>query len=302
MSSRPFIHSFSHDALGARFWVRIADEEATYAKNAAAGVFQMLDDLDFQLDKRHDSGPIQAINSMPEGALVTAADYLRTIWAFAQGLREETQGAFDISAGALFDYWQQRGELPFNADDAEWTKACSAVKEGKFQLDGAEFSCVKLGAKLDLGAIVRGFAVDKMAEMLENNWGIHRALLIGGGGVTLALDPPGDANGWRIGVGVHSEMKLCRFALASKSGSGQVGRLVDPRSGRAVELPEPVRAIATTGLEAEGIAMAAAVLSPAETEEMVSRGCSRGVWQPDGTRCGSMTYFDISDRLDRPTV
>jgi thiamine biosynthesis lipoprotein len=296
MSSRPVIHSFSHDALGARFWLRIADEEATYAKNAASGVFQMLDDLDFQLDKRHDSGPIQAINSMPEGALVTASDDLRAVWGFAQGLREETNGAFDVAAGALFDYWQQRGDLPLNADDAEWTKACSLVKDGQFKLEGVEFSCVKTGAKLDLGAIVRGYAVDKMAEMIENNWGIHRALLIGGGGVTLALDPPGDANGWRIGVGNHSEIKLCRFALASKSGSGIPGRLVDPRSGRSIELPEPVRTIATTGLEAEGIAMAAAVLSPAEAEEMVSRGCSRGVWQPDGTRCGSLTYFDITDR------
>ncbi len=298
MSTSPVIHSFSHDALGARFWIRIADEEATYAKNAATGIFQMLDDLDFQLDVRHDSGPIQAINSMPEGALVTASDYLRTIWNFTQGLREETQGAFDITAGSLFQYWRNRGDLPFNADDAEWTKALDLTKSGQFKLDGAEFSCVKEGAKLDLGAIVRGFAADKMAEMLEHNWGIHRALVIGGGGVTLALDPPGDANGWRVGVGTHSEIKLCRFALASKTGSGVVGRLVDPRTGRAVELPEPVRALATTALEAEGVAMAAAVLSPAETEEMVNRGCSRGVWQPDGTRCGSMTYFEITDRVD----
>jgi hypothetical protein len=57
-----------------------------------------------------------------------------------------------------------------------------------------------------------------------------------------------------------------------------------------------VRAIATSALEAEGLAMAGAVLNASEAEEFVNRGCSRGLWLPDGTKLGSVTYFEVTDR------
>jgi hypothetical protein len=49
-------------------------------------------------------------------------------------------------------------------------------------------------------------------------------------------------------------------------------------------------------MEAEGVAMAAAVLSPAEVGELVNLGCSRGAWLPDGSRHGSVAYFEVTDR------
>ena len=82
MSSQPTIHNFSHDAMRTRFWLRIADEDAGYAKSASEGLFHFLDDLDFQIEAGHDSGPITSINGMPEGALVTASDHVRALWDF----------------------------------------------------------------------------------------------------------------------------------------------------------------------------------------------------------------------------
>ena len=181
MSSQPTIHNFSHDAMRTRFWLRIADEDAGYAKSASEGLFHFLDDLDFQTEARHDSGPITSINGMPEGALVTASDHVRALWDFSQNLREETGKAFDVSAGKLFKYWEARGDTVPNPDDAEWSRLWADYQEGSFILDGAQFTCVKAGAEIDFGAITRGYALDRMAEMLENNWGIHRALLMAGG-------------------------------------------------------------------------------------------------------------------------
>ncbi len=42
--------------------------------------------------------------------------------------------------------------------------------------------------------------------------------------------------------------------------------------------------------------MAGAVLSASEAEEFVNRGCSRGLWLPDGTKLGSVTYFEVTER------
>ena len=35
MSERNVIHNFSHEAMGTRFWIRIADEDRSYAERAA---------------------------------------------------------------------------------------------------------------------------------------------------------------------------------------------------------------------------------------------------------------------------
>lgn len=296
MEDTPIIHNFSHEAFGSRFWVRIAAEDGVYARNAAEALFQLLDDLDFQTDLRHDSGPVASINLMPEGAMVAVSEHIQALWNFSQDAGADTGKAFDATAGALFGYWKNRGDLPFNPDDAAWTQVMSAYREGEFRLEGCELHCDKFGAAVDFGAIVRGYALDRMADMLESSWGIHRALLMASGSVTLALDPPGESAGWRIGVGPQSEIKLCRFAMASKTADLTHANLVDPRTGQVVSLPGPVRAIATSALEAEGLAMAAAVLTASEAEEFVNRGCSRGLWLPDGTKLGSVSYFEVTER------
>jgi thiamine biosynthesis lipoprotein ApbE len=299
MEDTPIIHNFSHEAFGSRFWVRIAAEDGVYARNAAEGLFQFLDDLDFQTDLRHDSGPVTSINQMPEGAMIAASEHIQALWNFSKDVSADTGRAFDATAGALFRYWRERGDVTFNQDDATWQQIWNAYREGEFKLEGCELTCAKFGASVDFGAIVRGYALDRMADMLESSWGIHRALLMASGSVTLALDPPGESAGWRIGVGGRSELKLCRFAMASKTADPERCNLVDPRTGQAVTLAGPVRAIATSALEAEGLAMAGAVLSASEAEEFVNRGCSRGLWLPDGTKLGSVTYFEVTERPEQ---
>jgi thiamine biosynthesis lipoprotein ApbE len=235
---------------------------------------------------------------MPEGAMIAASEHVQALWNFSKDVAAETGKAFDVTAGAQFNYWKKRGDLGFNPDDAAWTQVMNAYREGAFRLEGCELHCDKFGCAVDFGAIVRGYALDRMADMLESSWGIHRALLMASGSVTLALDPPGESAGWRIGVGAQSEIKLCRFAMASKTADSARNNLVDPRTGQPVSLPGPVRAIATSALEAEGLAMAACVLNASEAEESVNRGCSRGLWLPDGTKLGSVTYFEVTERPD----
>jgi len=84
MEDNPLIHNFSHEAFGSRFWVRIAAEDGVYARNAAEALFQLLDDLDFQTDRRHDSGPLVSINQMPEGAMVATSEHIQALWNFSK--------------------------------------------------------------------------------------------------------------------------------------------------------------------------------------------------------------------------
>ncbi len=290
MESTPSIHSFSHDALGSKFWVRVADEDAVYARNAAEALFQRLDEV-ARLAADAEAGPVALANALGAGASCQVTEDFRSLWDFTSTFRDDTGGAFDCAAGALFRYWKLRGEGGFDPDDAGWADAMRSNREGLLTAEGDQVTCVRPGRSVDFGAVLRGFALDRMADLLENTWGIHRALIMASGSVTLTLDPPGDSNGWRIGVGPDKEMRLCRYALASRSKA-----LVDARSGTRCAPEGPVRALATSALEAEALAAAAVLLSPSEVEDLVNRGCSRGAWLPDGTKAGSLGYYEVTDR------
>ncbi|MGA0132789.1 MAG: FAD:protein FMN transferase [Opitutales bacterium] len=290
MSDAPAIHSFSHDALGSKFWVRIADEDAVYARNAAAALFQRRDE-GAALDVSAEAGLGGVVNALGAGATTQVTEDFRALWDFAATLHDDTGGAFDCLATPLFQYWTARGEAPFDPEDRRWADAMRACREGRLVCEGASVTCVRAGRGVDFGAVIRGFALDRMADLLENTWGIHRALIMASGSVTLTLDPPGDSNGWRIGVGTDKEMRLCRYALASRSRA-----LVDARAGIRVSPSGPVRALATSALEAQGLAAASVLLSAPEVEDLVNRGCSRGAWLSDGTKSGSLGYYEIADR------
>jgi hypothetical protein len=51
MSDSGTIHNFNHQALGTRFWIRIADEDYAFAERAAESVFYTLSRLDSELTK-----------------------------------------------------------------------------------------------------------------------------------------------------------------------------------------------------------------------------------------------------------
>ena len=121
----------------------------------------------------------------------------------------QSQGAFDIALGS--------GRVHLDEGD------CS------IQLEHPH-------TQLDLGAIAKGFALDRAAAILRAG-GIRSALLHGGTSSVLAVGAPPDASAWRIGL-AHTEtlpyVDLCDGALAV---SRPYSQLVDGkphiRGGRA---------------------------------------------------------------------
>ena len=94
--------------------------------------------------------------------------------------------------------------------------------------------------RLDLGGIGKGYAVDMMADVLEE-WGLHAALVHGGFSSVLALDGPEDGEGWPLTLSdpaaparVLARLSACQTSLGA-SGLVKGDHIVDPRTG------EPVR-------------------------------------------------------------
>jgi len=297
MSDSGVIHNFSHQALGTRFWIRIADEDYAFAERAAESVFFTLDRLDSDLNGVGSGGTLSLINQLPECEMISVSEDFCTLWKFAEAFKKETAGIFDVSAGTLFRYWTERGSDEFNPDDDVWEKTFQDYKTGKFELEGNELRRHENGRIIDFSGIIHGYACDRMAEMLESNWGIHRAILGAGSNVILALDPPGEARGWRVGLGHTLEIKLCRTALASKPNNSMKSCLVNPLTGLSAPLSgEAMRAVANTALEAEALTTVGALLSKSENQSLLTRVSTRGLWLPGGECLGMFKNLDLTSR------
>ena len=122
--------------------------------------------------------------------------------------------------------------------------------------------------QLDLGAVGKGFALDRMADILRE-WQITSACLNAGGSSVLALeDPPEpDTAGWEVGLGEGRGHRTLALRGASLSGSGiavKGSHLVDPRTGEPAPRTTRVWAFAPGAAHADALSTAFFVMNEAQ--------------------------------------
>ena len=158
-----------------------------------------------------------------------------------------TEGAFDITVGPLVRVWgfyKGSGRLPHRA---EIRGAMAKVGYQKVQLDrdGRSVRFTRAGVELDPGGIGKGYAVDRVVDVLKKN-GIETALVTAGGSSMYGLGaPPGEA-AWKVKIRhpknpnvTVGDVKLRNLSMSTSGTSekffvagGRVySHIFDPRTG-----------------------------------------------------------------------
>ena len=92
--------------------------------------------------------------------------------------------------------------------------------------------------QIDLGAVGKGYAVDKIAESLRD-WDINVSLINGGSSSVLAMDGPEKLPGWPVTLSSSDNEVLAKLYLKNRSVSGsgvQRGKhIINPHTGKPVE-------------------------------------------------------------------
>lgn len=247
------IHQFNHRAMATHFQVRIANEEKTYAAQAAQSALSLVDQLESHLSRFRANSDIARLADLAPGESLRVSEPAFTCLEIAKRIERVTKSAFSPTPSAL----QQQTYLP------QW------------ELLGGELSIRCLSGKLqfDLGAIGKGFALDRMAEVLRQ-WECFSFLLVAGGSSILAGDGPTGDSGWSCGLGDDDSPHRLSLSHASLSGSGLAVKgqhIFDPRTGRPAARQNRTWALADTAAESDALSTACMVLSELELEDVLAQ-------------------------------
>lgn len=228
--SYPGISRFAHEAMTTFFEIFIPDPDAEYARQAAQAAFREIDRMESLFNRFDQGSEISRINRLAAGAEIPVGIETFECLSLAEAVRRETGGAFDVNARAASQGGAESGE------DAAFT----LVNEpGGFFVRKTSFPGRREEPRLDLdlGAVGKGYAVDRAAALLLE-WGISAALIHGGTSTVRALSSPApdSSTGWPVGVGggwsgVPPRVRLSGRSLSGSGTEIKGGHILDPRTG-----------------------------------------------------------------------
>jgi thiamine biosynthesis lipoprotein len=266
---------FSRRAMATTFEVLVPVVGAEVQQLAEAALDE-IDRLESQLTVFREDSEVSRLNRLAPYGPVVVEPRLFALLQLAASIHRKTEGAFDITTGALTKTWgffRRQGRVP---DEAELAQARARVGMQHVALDPARGSAhyLRRGLEINLGSIGKGHALDRAAEVLQAGWGEAPggALLHGGHSSVYALgSEPGRTDGWLVGIR-HPWDPQRRLALVRLRNQGlgtsaatyqhveyhgrKLGHILDPRTGWPAEGMASASVIAPTAAEADALATA----------------------------------------------
>ena len=218
-----------------------------------------------------------------------------------EGMRifTETDGAYDISVGALVRLWRTAGERGAAPTDAEIAAARNGIGADAIGATATGFTRGRAGIEIILDGLAKGYIVDRAADLLRDR-GVRRGMVNAGGDLRTIVAP--GAAPIRIGIRDPDggpERILGSFALGDAAiatsgnyerfleiGARRYGHIIDPRTGQPAEGCASVTVMAASAMRADGLATGLFVLGPDRGIEVVESlpGVEAAILWRDGDR------------------
>lgn len=254
--------------MGTAFTVDAYGPDASVLEGATEEAFDEVKRLNGLLSNYLPDSELSRVNREAGRGPVRVSQELFDILSMCQRYSRESEGSFDMTVGPLMKVWgfyKGSGHLPHRA---EVRTALNEVGYRQVELDAknrtVHFS--QAGVSLDPGGMGKGYAVDRMVDVLRR-YGVVSGLVSGGGSSIYGLGtPPNDGRGWQVtirdprdGSKRAAEVYLKDESL-STSGSYEkffwaegklYSHIMDPRTGDPAEGMLAVSVVAPKTIDSE---------------------------------------------------
>jgi thiamine biosynthesis lipoprotein len=188
-------------AMATRFEIVLHGDNPASLRAAGEEALRLVEQLEAELSLFRAGSEIARLNSRAAQEPVRVTPGVFALLQHAQKLNEETGGAFDITVAPLVRCWGfmgGEGRMPLPEEVAE---ARAKVGMPLVQLNPGDYTVrfAREGVMLDLGAIGKGYAIERAAEVLREA-GVTSALLHGGTSSVQAIGRPREEECWKIAI------------------------------------------------------------------------------------------------------
>jgi thiamine biosynthesis lipoprotein len=256
------------DAMGSTYTIELYGIDRVKMEAAADAAFDEVRRLDDMLSNYRPESEWSEVNRQAAAKPVEVSPELFKLFSACLEYSRESEGAFDISVGPLMKVWgfyKGTGHLPHRPE-----VAAALAKTGwrHVHLDPAARTVRfdRPGVELDPGGIGKGYAVDRMVDVLRQN-GVETALVAGSGSSIYGMGaPPTEPRGWRVEIRdpwhprkAAAEVFLKNESM-STSGSYEkffraegrtYAHIMDPRTGYPAQGSVSVSVIAPRTIDSE---------------------------------------------------
>ena len=260
--------------MGTRIDIAAEGADALQLRTAVDHAWREMDRLAAMMTRYDPASTVSAINRAAGVHAVAVGPELMGVLQTAQNLAAQTQGAFDITVGALKAWHFDTGQntLPA-ASDIEAQRRLVGYRGLLLDEHAGTARLAQRGMALDLGGVAKLPILEAGMETLKRH-GIHNAMLNGGGDVLVRGQLRGRP--WRVGLRdprapekMLGVLALEGQAIVASSGDYErffmVGgqrqhHILDPFTGRPTHGPHGISLLARDAASVNGLGAAMMVL------------------------------------------
>lgn len=226
------------------------DEQKLSESQLGAKIQSALDSVNNAMSTYKDDSELMIFNNQSENESFAVSADLANVIAVSLEVAEQTNGALDISVGPLIELWGFGKSVTQNRvpTDAQIEAALKKTGVSALTLSNGMLSKSK-AIRLDLSAVAKGFAVDKVASLLRD-YGFNRFMVEVGGEIKVGA-PKVSGDKWVLAIekpvshqrSIQQIIETDHIAVATSGnyrnfferGGKRYAHFIDPRTGRPVE-------------------------------------------------------------------
>ena len=269
---------------------------------------------------------LKTLNDHAGGAPLHVDPSVVTLLEIAKDAHDNTDGAVNVALGPVLAVWHQlREQASVNSNDIsiptpEELKAAASHTSVHDVVIDREKSAVSLrhrDMRLDVGALAKGYAVQKTVELLLET-GLKSGLVNAGGNVVVVGAPLDGRETWNIGVrrpngtspqGFVDVLSLAKGAVVTSgndqryfmAGGRRYHHIIDPQTLYPAEGVRSVTVLHPNSTTADVLSTAAFILPQDKARALVAQHGAEAMWlASDGTKFATPGYLRLTQDFISP--